>query len=116
MDKELRDRLYWLEEELLEEEPSEVPPLDLDSILDGIDLNDYPEEVLPEPPVQTRRGKQKLSRAEKLERQRYEEAYPMEERSVAPQKKKGIKGLAILAILEIIAIFCVLGWWLQWLV
>lgn len=114
MDKELRDRLYWLEEELLEEEPSEVTPLDLDSILDGIDLSDYEEEPVQEAPV--RRGKQKLTRAEKIERQTYEEAYPMEERSVAPQKKKGVKGLAILALLEIIAILCVLGWWMQWLV
>lgn len=116
MDKQLRDRLYWLEEELLEEEPSEVTPLDLDAILDGIDLSDYGPEEEPEPTVPTRRGKQKLTRAEKLERQTYEYLYPMEERSIAPQKKKGLKGLTILAILEIIAIFCVLGWWLQWLV
>lgn len=114
MDKELRDRLYWLEEELLEEEPSEMTDLDLDSILDGIDLNDYEEEPIQE--TSPRRGRQKLTRAEKIERQTYEEAYPMEERSVAPQKKKGVKGLAILALLEIIAILCVLGWWLQWLV
>lgn len=116
MDKELRDRLYWLEEELLEEEPSVVAPLDLDSILDGIDLRDYGEEDTPEPPAPARTGRKKLSRAEKLERQTYEDAYPMEERSVAPQKKKGLKGLVILVILEIIAIFCVLGWWMQWLV
>lgn len=114
MDKELRDRLYWLEEELLEEEPSDMSSLDLDAILEGIDLNDYEEEPVQEAPP--RRGKQKLSRAEKIEQQTYEEAYPMEERSVAPQKKKGVKGLVILAVLEIIAIFCVLGWWLQWLV
>lgn len=113
MDKQLRDRLYWLEEELLEEEPSEVTPLDLDAILEGINLNDYEEE--PQPPVR-REKKQKLSRAEKLEQQAYEDLYPMEGRSVAPQKKKGLKGLTILAILEIIAIFCVLAWWLQWLV
>lgn len=116
MDKELRDRLYWLEEELLSEEPTEVTPLDLDSILEGIDLRDYGAEEEPEAPVQPHRGKQKLSRAEKLERQIYEETYPMEERSLSPQKKKGTRGLKILAILEIIAIFCVLGWWMQWLI
>lgn len=116
MDKELRDRLYWLEEELLDEEPSEVTPLDLDSILDGIDLSDYVEEEEPVQEAPSRWGKQKLTRAEKIERQTYEEAYPMDERSVAPQNKKGVKDLAILALLEIIAILCVLGWWMQWLV
>lgn len=114
MDKEMRDRLYWLEEELREEEPKE-DSFDLDSILAGIDLNDYPEEpeVKEEPAP---RKKKKPTRAERMEQQLFEETYPMEERSVAPQKKKGIRGLVILAILEILGILAVLVWWLQWLV
>lgn len=114
MDKEMRDRLYWLDEELREEEPTE-DSFDLDSILAGIDLNDYPEEPLEEE-IPAPRKKKKPTRAERLEQQVIEESYPMEERSVAPQKNKGIRGLVILAVLEIFGILAVLVWWLQWLV
>lgn len=114
MDKEMRDRLYWLDEELREEKPAE-DSFDLDSILAGIDLNDYPEEPLEEE-IPALRKKKKPTRAERMEQQVIEESYPMEDRSVAPQKKKGIKGLVILAVLEIIGILAVLAWWLQWLV
>lgn len=115
MDKEMRDRLYWLDEELREEDAAEEA-FDLDSILAGIDLNDYPGEPEEEEEIPVPRKKKKLSRAEKLEQQSFEETYPMEERSVAPRKTKGVKGLMILACLEILGIFAVLAWWLQWLV
>lgn len=114
MDQQLRDRLYWLDEELREEETSKDDTFDLDSLLEGINLNDYPEEPVEEEPAPRKR--KKPTRAERMEQQVYEESYPMEERSVAPQKKKGIKGLVILAVMEVIAIFVVLAWWLQWLV
>lgn len=102
MDKELRDRLYWLEEELSEEEYDLI-------FRDGDDADEEVEEA---PSVRRRR----LSRAEKLERARLEELDPIEERSVPVQKKKGIKGLVFLAVLEIIGILLIMGWWLQWLI
>lgn len=114
MDKEMRNRLYWLDSELREEDVPQEDTFDLDSILADIDLNDYPEEPEVEEPAP--RKQKKPTRAERMEQLVMDESYPMEERSVAPQKKKGIKGLVILAVLEIIGILAVLAWWLQWLV
>lgn len=97
MDKDLQQRLYWLNEELSEE--------------DHQLLFDEEEPELIEPP--RRRG---LSRAERFEREKLEQLDPLEERSVPVVKKKGIKGYLFLAVLEILAILLVIGWWLQWLI
>ena len=88
MDKDLHNRLNWLQEELLEgEEPEFLPPP----------------------------RRQKLSQAEKSERRRLEQLDPVEKRSAPVVKKKGIKGLVLLAVLEILGILLVIGWWLTWL-
>jgi hypothetical protein len=98
MDKDLRNRLYWLQEELTEEERELL-----------FDEDEEPEFI--EPP-----RRRKLSYAEKSERQKLQELDPIEARSIPVVKKKGIKGLVFLAILEIIGILLVMGWWLQWLI
>ena len=98
MDKDLRDRLYWLQEELTEEDREPF-----------FEIDEEPE-FLPPP------RRRKPSRAEKQERRTLDELHPMEERSAPVVKKKGIKGLVFLAILEIIGILLVMGWWLQWLI
>ena len=98
MDKDLRNRLYWLQEELTEEEQELL-----------FDEEEEPEFI--EPPRRRR-----LSYAEKSERQKLQELDPIEERSMPVVKKKGIKGYVTLAVLEIIGILLVMGWWLQWLI
>ena len=98
MDKDLRNRLYWLQEELTEEEQELL-----------FDEEEEPEFI--EPPRRRR-----LSYAEKSERQKLQELDPIEARSMPVVKKKGIKGYVILAVLEIIGILLVMGWWLQWLI
>ena len=98
MDKELRDRLYWLQEELTEEERALL-----------FDDEEEEEEIILPP-------KRRLTRAEKQERQRLQKLDPIEERSMPVYKKKGIKGLVVLACLEIIGILAIIGWWLQWLI
>lgn len=96
MDRELRDRLYWLNEELTEE--------------DRELLFDEEEDFIPPP------RHRKPSRAEMFERQKLEELDPMDSRSVPVVRKKGIKGFVFLAVLEILAILTIIGWWLQWLI
>ena len=96
MDKELRRRLYWLNEELTEEE-QEL-------------LGAEEEEADFTPPSR------RLSRAVRSERRRMQELDPIEDRSVPVVKQKGIKGYVFLAILEIIGILLLIGWWLQWLI
>ena len=96
MDRELRDRLYWLNEELNEE--------------DRELLFDEEEDFIPAP------RHRKPSRAERFERQKLEELDPMDNRSAPVVKKKGIKGFVFLAVLEILAILTIIGWWLQWLI
>lgn len=100
MDRELRNRLYWLAEELTEEERA---------LLFDEDEEEEPEYIPPR-----RRGKP--SRAEKMERQRLQKLDPIEDRSAPVVKKKGIKGLLFLAALEILGILLILGWWMQWLI
>ena len=97
MDKDLRNRLYWLNEELTDE--------DRQLLFDEEDA-EYPE-------PSRRRG---LSRAERFERQKLEQLDPLEDRSAPVVKKKGIKGYLFLATLEILGILLVIGWWLQWLI
>ena len=101
MDKNLRDRLYWLNEELTEEERNLL----------------FREEEAEEEPdfLPPRRGR-KPSYAERSERQKLQELDPIEDRSAPVVKKKGIGGYVFLAVLEILAIFVVIGWWLQWLI
>ena len=96
MDRELRDRLYWLNEELTEE--------------DRELLFDEEEDFIPPP------RHRKSSRAEMFERQKLEELDPMDSRSAPVVKKKGIKGFVFLAVLEILAILTIIGWWIQWLI
>ena len=115
MDKELRDRLYWLEDELLEKELRKSEELEgLERWVPEIDWEPAEEEEAA--PVVSEKPRRRPSRAELLEQQAYEKAHPMEDRSVGVQKKKGIKGLVFLAILEILAILAIMGWWLQWLI
>ena len=102
MDKELRDRLYWLADELTEEERALI-------------FEDREPEA-PAPQPQSVKRTRRLTYAEKQERRQLEELYPMEERSAPVVKKKGIKGLVVLACLEILGILLVMGWWLQWLI
>jgi len=103
MDKELRDRLYWLADELSEEER--------ELLFDDVE----PETEEPEF-IQPPRRRGKLTRAEKQERRTLDDLYPMEDRMAPVVKKKGIVGLLLLAVLELIGIFLVIGWWLQWLI
>lgn len=99
MDKELRQQLYWLNQELTEE--------DRELLFD--EEEEEPEFI---PPPRHR----KPSRAERFERQKLEELDPMDNRSAPVVKKKGIRGFVFLAVLEILAILTIIGWWLQWLI
>ena len=99
MNKDLRRQLYWLNEELTEEERELL-------FEEG---EEEPEFI--EPP---RRGR--LTRAERSERQKMQQLDPIEQRSAPVVKRKGIKGYVFLAVLEIIGILLVMGWWLQWLI
>ena len=98
MDKDLRDRLYWLTEELTED-PQQM-------LFE--DEEEEPEFIAP--------PRRKITRAEQTERQQLQRQDPVEDRSAPVVKKKGIRGLVILAVLEIIGILLVMGWWLQWLI
>ena len=99
MNKDLRRQLYWLNEELTEEERELL-------FEEG---EEEPEFIQP-----PRRGR--LSRAERSERQKMQQLDPIEERSAPVVKRKGIKGYVFLAVLEILGILLVMGWWLQWLI
>ena len=98
MDKELRDRLYWLNEELTEEEK---------------DLLFHDEE---EPEYIAPPRRKRISQAERFERERLEELDPLADRSAPVVKKRGIRGYLFLAFLEILGILLLIGWWLQWLI
>lgn len=99
MDKDLRNRLYWLNAELTEE--AREPLFDSEEA--------EPDFIAPP----RRRG---LSRAERFEQEKLEQLDPMDARSAPVVKKKGIKGYLLLAGLEILGILLVIGWWLQWLI
>ena len=99
MNKDLRRQLYWLNEDLTEEERELL-------FEEG---EEEPEFIQP-----PRRGR--LSRAERSERQKMQQLDPIEERSAPVVKRKGIKGYVFLAVLEILGILLVMGWWLQWLI
>lgn len=86
MDRNLRQRLDWLSEELREEEEPEI-------LTPG----------------------NKLTRAEQAERQKLEQLDPMDKRSVPVRKKRNGTGLVFLALLVILGILYVTGWWQQWL-
>ena len=101
MDKDLRDRLYWLNEELNEEER------------ELLFSEQEPEEDPAFLPPPRRRG---LSQAERFERKKLEQLDPMDRRSAPVVRKKGIRGYLILAGLELMGILLVIGWWLQWLI
>lgn len=99
MNKDLRRQLYWLNEELTEEERE----------LLFEEEEEEPEFI--EPPRRRR-----LSRAERSERQKMQQLDPIEQRSAPVVKRKGIKGYVFLTVLEILGILLVMGWWLQWLI
>lgn len=101
MDKDLRDQLYWLAEELTEEERALL-------------FDDAMETEEPEPIPSPRN--RRLTYAEKQERRRLDELDPVEDRSAPVVRKKGIKGLFFLACLEIIGILLLIGWWMQWII
>lgn len=84
-----RQKLDWLEEELLDDE--------LEEILYGEEDADA-------------RGPAEFHRAV------YADEDDDEERYVLLPKRKGIKGLVFLAVLEVLGILAILGWWLQWLI
>ena len=92
-----RDKLDWMEDELLDEE--------LEEILYGED-----EEEEMETPRRRSRRPADFGRAV------YEDEDDDEDRYMLLPKRKGIKGLVFLAVLETIAILAILGWWLQWLI
>lgn len=84
-----RQKLDWLEEELLDDE--------LEEILYGEEDADA-------------RSPAEFHRAV------YADEDDDEERYVLLPKRKGIKGLVFLAVLEVLGILAILGWWLQWLI
>ena len=84
-----RQKLDWLEEELLDDE--------LEEILYGDEDTD-------------------TGRTAEFHRAVYADEDDDEERYVLLPKRKGIKGLVFLAVLEILGILAILGWWLQWLI
>lgn len=113
MDKDLHDRLQWLEEELLE---ADLPEGDQKFDLDDI-LNEFSQEEQPAAPAR--------NRAVEFDRMAFgDEAFDestavrvtrkKEKTTKGEPKKKGIKGLVILAILEVVAIILVLLRWALW--
>lgn len=92
-----REKLDWMEDELLDEE--------LEEILYGEDEEEEME-----------RPRRRSRRPADFGRAVYEDEDDDEDRYMLLPKRKGIKGLVFLAVLETIAILAILGWWLQWLI
>ena len=82
-----KEDLYWLEDELLEDEEEEVQP---------------------------RRRRRKARRAEAAYASEREAIYVEKEKQLR-KREKGIAGLKFLALLEIVAILAVLWGWIKWL-
>ena len=122
MDKDLHDRLQWLEEELLE---ADLPEGDQNFDLDDI-LNEFSQEEQPAAPVRNRAvefdrmafGDETFdeSTAVRVTRKKEKTAKgDSRKKGVKDEpKKKGIKGLVVLAILEVVAILVVLLRWALW--
>ena len=121
MDKDLHDRLQWLEEELLE---ADLPEGDQKFDLDDI-LNEFSQEEQPAAPARNRAvefdrmafGDEAFDESTAVRVTRKKEKTTKRDSKKKDGKdepKKGIKGLAILAILEVIAILLVLLRWALW--
>lgn len=112
MDKDLHDRLQWLEEELLE---ADLPEGDQNFDLDDI-LNEFSQEEQPTTPAR--------NRAVEFDRmafgdETFDESTAVrvtrkKEKATRSEPKKGIKGLVVLAVLEVVAILVVLLRWALW--
>jgi len=99
-----RQKLRWMEQELLAEEET-------DDFLEDFD----PElrEELELTPDDLRPGK---NLAVDFSRAVYEDESDIEADYVPPtKKKKGVGGLVFLALMEILGILAIIGWWKQWL-
>ena len=120
MDKDLHDRLQWLEEELLE---ADLPEGDQNFDLDDI-LNEFSQEEQPAAPVRNRAvefdrmafGDETFdeSTAVRVTRKKEKATRSEPKKGIRGEPKKGIKGLVILAILEVVAIIVVLLRWARW--
>ena len=121
MDKDLHDRLQWLEEELLE---ADLPEGDQNFDLDDI-LNEFSQEEQPAAPARNRAvefdrmafGDETFdeSTAVRVTRKKEKATRSEPKKGVKDEpKKKGIKGLVVLAILEVVAILVVLLRWALW--
>ena len=120
MDKDLHDRLQWLEEELLE---ADLPEGDQKFDLDDI-LNEFSQEEQPAVPARNRAvefdrmafGDEAFdeSTAVRVTRKKEKTTKGEPKKDSKGEPKKGIKGLTILAILEVVAILLVLLRWALW--
>lgn len=103
-----RNRLEWLEDELLDNE--------LEEILYGEGDEECDEEECDEEEYEEEKPRRRCRRAADFNRAVYEDEDDDESRYMLLPKRKGIKGLVFLAVLEVIGILAILGWWLQWLI
>ena len=121
MDKDLHDRLQWLEEELKE---ADLPEGDQNFDLDDI-LNEFSQEEQPTTPARNRAvefdrmafGDETFdeSTAVRVTRKKEKTTRSEPKKGIKDEpKKKGIKGLVVLAILEVVAILVVLLRWALW--
>ena len=120
MDKDLHDRLQWLEEELLE---ADLPEGDQNFDLDDI-LNEFSQEEQPAAPVRNRAvefdrmafGYETFdeSTAVRVTRKKEKATRSEPKKGIRGEPKKGIKGLVVLAVLEVVAILVVLLRWALW--
>ena len=118
MDKDLHDRLQWLEEELLE---ADLPEGDQKFDLDDI-LNEFSQEEQPAAPARNRAvefdrmafGDEAFDESTAVRVTRKKEKTTKRKKDGKDEPKKGIKGLTILAILEVVAILLVLLRWALW--
>ena len=120
MDKDLHNRLQWLEEELLEDNlPADDQEFNLDDILNEFSQEEQPTASSRNRAVEFDRmafGDEAFdeSTAVLVARKKEAKSEPKKKAAKGEPKKKGIKGLAILAILEVVAIFVVLLRWALW--
>lgn len=124
MDRDLYQRLSWLEEELLDEEYEEYENYE---DLSHLDVEDIIEEF--SEPQEPPRRLAKRNRAAYFDRAQYadeefdESTALLVERKKTGQakrekqpKRKGIGDLVFLACLELAGILAVIWWWMRWLI
>ena len=95
MAEDFFEKLNWIQEELLMEEP-EVP--------------EDPEDETEEDEI-FRPGK---NLAVDFSRGLYEDEDSGEPFYAAPPEKKGVKRTVLLAVFELLALGAMIGWWIQW--